>query len=450
MPFDSTSPPLFDHAEHALSIALDLRSSGDWPALEQFCLNALQRFPQDIELRWQLSHCLWLRHDNVAAEAVMREAALHHPGNGLVSGAIAMYLNEQSRFAEAEAMYRVALTESPDEHGFAIDLADLELRRGAWRDGWLRFDRRLNRSQHGEHGVVARMERVGPSWRGQTLDGKRVVVYSELGLGDDIQFVRYFPQFAEGVRRNGGEALLAVRAALHPLIRRFVPDCVALEAHDFGTVDYTVAMMSMPLWIGLLPHQVDGRAYLHAAPERIDIWRSMLASDGSDALRVGLVWAGSPTHRRDAQRSVPIAALAPLWRLPGVTFYPVAPGREGDIAAMRSAGARIAELPEYTEHFHDSAALVSALDVLVSVDSSPLHLGGALGKPVLAMIDRASHWCWGEAETQPWYDSVRLVRQRTPGDWTPVVERVSAALCGRLAQRAATRSQQASALASLG
>lgn len=223
-----------------------------------------------------------------------------------------------------------------------------------------------------------------------------------------------------------------------------------MEAHDFGKVDYTVPMMSMPVWIGLLPHQVDGRAYLHAAPERIDMWRRILAADGSNALRVGLVWAGSPTHRRDAQRSIPVDALAPLWRVPGVAFYPVAPGREGDIAAMRSAGARLSELPEYREHFHDSAALVSALDVLVTIDSSPLHLGGAVGKPVLAMIDRASHWCWGEGETQPWYDSVRLVRQRAPGDWAPVVERVAAALSGRLAGCAATRDQQASALASLG
>ncbi|WP_235012019.1 tetratricopeptide repeat protein [Caballeronia catudaia] len=209
-------------AHHALSIALDIRSSGDWPALEHFCRKALQRFPHDYELRWQLSHCLWLRHDSVSAESVMREAARHHPGNGLVTGAIAMYLNEQSRYSEAEAQYRVALAQSPGEYELAVDLADLELRRGAWRDGWLRFERRLDRSQLGENRVVSRMERIAPRWGGQPLDGKRVMVYSELGLGDDIQFVRYFPQFAEGVRRSGGEAILAVRspiASAHPALR---------------------------------------------------------------------------------------------------------------------------------------------------------------------------------------------------------------------------------------
>ncbi|WP_250532264.1 hypothetical protein [Caballeronia sp. ATUFL_F1_KS39] len=446
---DSFAPPLsLSDAAHALAVALDIRRSGDWLALERFCVEALERFPRDYELRWQLSHCYWLRHDSVSAEAIMREAARHHPDNGHVTGAIAMYLNEQSRYGEAEAMYRLALSQTPDAAWLAVDLADLELRRGAWRSGWMRFDRRT--SQQGDNGVVARMERLAPGWRGQPLDGKRVVVYSELGLGDDIQFVRYFPQFAEGVRRNGGAALLAVRSALYPLVRRFVPDCVQIEAHDFGTVDYTVGMMSLPVWIGLLPHHVDGRAYLHAAPERIDAWRRELASDGTHALRVGLVWAGSPTHRRDAQRSIPVEALAPLWSLPNVTFHPVAPGREDDIAAMRSAGARIAGVPDYREQFHDSAAFVSALDVLVTIDSSPLHLAGALGKPVLVMIDRASHWCWGEDETQPWYDSVRLIRQREPGDWAPVIRRVAAAVSGRLIGRAAPEDQQASAPVSLG
>ncbi|BBU29472.1 hypothetical protein BTHE68_32060 [Burkholderia sp. THE68] len=173
--------------------------------------------------------------------------------------------------------------------------------------------------------------------------------------------MRYFPQFAESVRRNGGEARLAVRADLYPLIRRFAPDCVALEGHDFGTVDYTVGMMSMPRWIGLLPQQVEGCAYPDAAPERVDMWRRKLASDGGNVLRVGFVWAGSPTHRRDSQRSIPIDALAPLWD-----------------------------------------------------------------------------------ETQPWYDSVRLVRQRAPGDWAPVVDRVGAALSGWLVGRAAREDQQAS------
>ncbi|SAK72454.1 TPR domain-containing protein [Caballeronia hypogeia] len=448
MTHDQSDSPLQDDPGHALATALAFRESRDWPALERFCREAVQHFPQDFELRWQLSHCHWVRHDSVSAEAVMREAALHHPTDGRVTGAIAMYLNEQSRYDEAEALYRVALSQTPDANWLSVDLADLELRRGAWRDGWVRFAQRL--SERGENGVVNRMEAIAPRWRGQPLDGKRVVVYSELGLGDDLQFVRFFPRFAEGVRRHRGEALLAVRGPLHPLVERFVPGCVALETQDFGAVDYTVGMMSMPMWIGLLPNEVDGRAYLDAAPELIEAWRRVLAADGANALRVGLVWAGSPTHRRDAQRSIPLDALAPLWQLSGVVFHPVTPGRESDISAMRSAGARIAGLPEFREHFHDSAALVSALDVLVTVDSSPLHLGGALGKPVLAMIDRASHWCWGEGETQPWYDSVQLVRQRVPGDWAPVVGRIAAALNGRLTERAAQAHQHEPAGASRG
>ncbi|KND62007.1 TPR repeat [Candidatus Burkholderia verschuerenii] len=431
----SFHPTAYTSAADALAAALRIRESGDWSALERFCIDALQHFPHDIELSWQLSHCHWLRYDGAASEAVMRACLAHHPESAQVKHAIAFYLLEQARYNEAEAMYRESSALDPEQMGVALDLADLELRRGAWRDGWTRFLRRLDRTRD-TSSVVRVMEALAPRWRGEPLAGKRIVVYSELGLGDDLQFVRLYPRFAAAVKQLGAQPLLAVRAPLQPLIERFVPDCVTVETHDFDAIDFTIGMMSMPYWLGLSPAEIDGRPYLDAEPSLVQTWRDRLADDGRERLRVGIVWAGSPTHRRDSQRSIPVDALAPLWQLSGVTFYPVAPGRDADIARMRAAGADIVDVTQhYREHFHDSAALVTALDALVTIDSSPLHLGGALGRPVLAMIDRASHWCWGTGETQPWYDSVRLVRQQKAGDWTPVVARVAA----DLAQRAAIK-----------
>ncbi len=430
---DSFDFKQYPDANHALKHALEIRDSGDWALLEHFCANALQCFPADVELSWQLSHSHWMRHDCMKAEAVMRDAARLHPDNGLVTGAIAMYLNEEARYEEAEALYRQAIAQSPNAPHLPIDLADLELRRGAWRDGWTRFEHRLTNPHHGDKSVVTRVEREAPRWRGESLAGRRVVVYSEIGHGDDIQFVRLYPRFAELVRAHGGEPMLAVRHVLHSLIERVVPDCVLVAEHAFSGCDYSIPMMSMPFWLGLMPADIEGRAYLHADAERVAAWRCLLEEEGADNLRVGIVWAGSPTHRRDGQRSIPVDALAPLWRLSNVTFYPVAPGRDGDIAKMRAAGACVVEVAQhYRDNFHDSAALLTALDVLVTIDSSPLHLGGALGRPVLAMIDLASHWCWGTGETQPWYDSVQLLRQHVAGDWRPVVERVADELAQRV------------------
>jgi hypothetical protein len=423
-------------AYQALERALHIRASSDWPALERFCIESLQRFPHDIELSWQLSHCHWRRHDVTSALAVMQACAAHHPPHAGALHGVAFCLLESARYAEAEAMYRRALDLAPDNVDIAIDLADLELRRGAWREGWTRFDRRLARERQSSS-VVLFAERHARRWRGEPLEGKRVVVYSELGLGDDLQFVRFYPRFAQAVRSAGGDARLAVRSTLEPLLRHFVPDCVAVEQQCFEGADFSVGMMSVPYWLGLMPDQVNGAPYLHADPHRVRTWRERVSADRTSALRVGLVWAGSPTHRRDSQRSIPVDALAPLWRLPNVAFYPVAPGRDADLETMRAAGASIVEVTQhYREDFHDSAALLTALDVLVTIDSSPLHLGGALGRPVLAMIDHASHWCWGIGETQPWYDSVRLIRQQKAGDWTPVVARVAAELM-RLQQASA-------------
>jgi ADP-heptose:LPS heptosyltransferase len=146
-------------------------------------------------------------------------------------------------------------------------------------------------------------------------------------------------------------------------------------------------------------------------------------------LHIGLVWSGSPTHRRDAKRSIPLSALAPVLALPNIVFHPLTPGRHADVAALSAQGYRICDLTaHYQAGFDDVAAHVSALDAVVTIDSAPLHLGGALGCPVLAMLDHVSHWCWGNEEAQPWYDSVELFRQPQPGVWEPVVERVAARL----------------------
>ena len=159
-----------------------------------------------------------------------------------------------------------------------------------------------------------------------------------------------------------------------------------------------------------------------------NVMLSMLSANGS-ALHVGLAWSGSPLHRRDAKRSIVLAALAPILTIPNVVFYPLTPGRSTDVAALLERGYRVCDLTaHYTDGFDDVAAHVTALDATVTIDSAPLHLGGALGRPVLAMLDHVSHWCWRDAEAQPWYDSVELFRQPKPGEWTPVVERVAARL----------------------
>jgi tetratricopeptide (TPR) repeat protein len=409
-----------------LQLTLAFREIRDWPAVERLCREALTRNPADAEMAWQLSHAQWQCNDAAAAEATMRAVDTLAPGNAQVMAAIGLYLGEQARYAQSEAVLHAALAIDPSAIQAAVDLADLELRRGAWAFAWPRFEARLAREDREQNNVVSVMAGVGPRWRGEPLAGKTLIVHSEQGCGDDIHMVRFVPQLAARVWAQGGRLVLAVRRALQPLFVSFYADCVAIEETSLAFADFVLPMMSMPLVLGLLPEQVRGGAYLQADALPVGKWRERVRASAPTAkLRVGLVWCGSPTHRRDAKRSIPLAALEPLCGLPDLAFHPLTPGRGADVAALIARGHHICDLTEqYDAGFAEVAAHLTALDALVTIDSAPLHLGGALGRPVFALLDHVSHWSWGNAEAQPWYDSVHLFRQREPGAWTEVVERV--------------------------
>jgi tetratricopeptide (TPR) repeat protein len=413
-----------------LQLVLALREMRDWTTVERICRENLARNPADAEMAWQLSHTQWQCNDASAAEATMRTVDAVAPGNADVLAAIGMYLNEQARYEDSEAALRAALAIDPSAVQAALDLADLELRRGDWSNAWPRFEARLAREDRQQNNVVSVMTRLCPRWHGEALSGKTLVVHSEQGSGDDIQMVRFVPHLAARVRDDGGRLVLAVRRALQPLFARFYADCVSIEEGPLGSPDYALPLMSLPLVLGLEPAQVSGVPYLQADSSKVAAWRERINAHAPDAMwHVGLVWSGSPTHRRDAKRSIPLAALAPLLTLPDVVFHPLTPGRHADVTALAAQGFRLCDLTgDYEDGFDDVAAHLTALDALVTIDSAPLHLGGALGHRVLAMLDHVSHWSWSKEETQPWYDSVELFRQPHPAQWAPVVERVAARL----------------------
>ncbi|MFM0127306.1 tetratricopeptide repeat protein [Paraburkholderia sediminicola] len=419
------------HPALPLQLTLAFREIRDWPTVERVCREVLTRHPADAEVAWQLSHAQWQCNDAAAAEATMRAVDAAAPGNAHVLAAIGMYLAEQARFADSEAALHAALTLDPSAPQAAVDLADLKLRRGDWSSAWPHFAARLTRDDREPNNVVTVMERLCPRWQGEPLAGKTLIVHSEQGNGDDIQMVRFVPELAARVRDEGGRLVLAVRRALQPLLARFYADCVSIEDGPLGKPHFGLPMMSVPSVLGLQADQVHGAAYLYADASRVAAWRERVSAWGGEAARlhVGLVWSGSPTHRRDAKRSIPLAALAPVLALPNVVFHPLTPGRDADVAALSAQGRRVCDLTaHYQAGFDDVAAHVSALDALLTIDSAPLHLGGALGRPVLAMLDHVSHWAWGNEETHLWYDSVDLFRQPQPGAWEPVVERVAAQL----------------------
>ncbi|MEN3752071.1 hypothetical protein ABC733_03290 [Mangrovibacter sp. SLW1] len=185
--------------------------------------------------------------------------------------------------------------------------------------------------------------------------------------------------------------------------------------------------MSLPAALGLQLSQLPGRMpYLFANPERVEKWRARLA--GLPRPLVGLVWAGSPTHANDKRRSLILADLAPL-ALEGITFLALQKGPAAEQAVTPPPGMSLLSLSDEIHDFDDTAAILSMVDTLVSVDSSPVHLAGALGCPAWVLLPFLNDWRWlMQREDSPWYPAMRLFRQPAPGQWEIVLRNVAVAL----------------------
>jgi hypothetical protein len=193
-----------------------------------------------------------------------------------------------------------------------------------------------------------------------------------------------------------------------------------------GRCDVHVPLLSLPLIFSTTPLNVPSTVpYVHADPDGAGSWREKMADD-RHSFKVGLAWAGSPTHRRDRVRTVPLSALAPLARVRGASFYSLQKGEAGRQASNPPAGLELLDWTQDLRDFADTAALIANLDLVISVDTSAAHLAGAMGKPVWTMLPFVPDWRWLlDREDSVWYPTMRLFRQPTRGDWASVVSRVA-------------------------
>jgi hypothetical protein len=256
------------------------------------------------------------------------------------------------------------------------------------------------------------------------LQGRTIVVLAEQGIGDVIQFARY----ASILKARGATVVLKAHGGMERFARDFDGVDRVLDAGaSAGSCDYYVHLMSLPHVLGTtlddIPAQVP---YLRVDPPKQAAWRQRIpAEDGP--LRVGLIWAGNAMHRRDRHRSMPLAALRPLFDVPGVRFHSLQKdSRAGDAAARPAA---LVDLAPHLHDFRDTAAAIDRLDLVICVDTAVAHLAGALRKPVWLLLAATSDFRWMQGrDDTPWYPTMRLFRQAVPGDWTHVIERVRAAL----------------------
>jgi tetratricopeptide (TPR) repeat protein len=324
---------------------------------------------------------------------------------------------------EAVAAFEKALELQPRYGAAHWNMAHMLLLRGEFARGWREYEWRWQT----EEIKPARNLSSRPMWDGGPLQGRRILLHAEQGLGDAIHFVRYVPEVA----RRGGRIILAVHGELHRLLQTTWPAGSGTGAAIEQWVapeqippehDVQCALMSLPLAFQTTLETIPSRTpYLAADAEMTKQWRARLS--GEKRLKVGVAWAGRRTYQRDVERSISPEKFAPLAEIPGVAWVSLQKGEAGNPPM---------QLLNWTEELGDmadTAALVENLDLVVSVDTAVGHLAGALGKPVWLLLPLAPDWRWMlERSDSLWYPTMRLFRQKTMGDWTSAIGEVGEAL----------------------
>jgi len=260
-----------------------------------------------------------------------------------------------------------------------------------------------------------------PAWLGdRPIEGKTILLYSDEGLGDTIQYARYVPLLAA----QGARIILQVESAVRPLLVGIPGVSQCLSTTELPEFDFHCALSDLPLAFGTrlatIPAEVP---YLCApAAAQMRVWEDRLGPH--DRLRVGLVWSGNPAHQNDHNRSIALQLLAPMLDC-GAQFVSLQKGVRDRDRPFLAGLSNIVDLTKHLTDFTETAALVSCLDLVISVDTSVAHLVGALGRPIWILLPYTPDFRWLlDRDDSPWYPSARLFRQSKSREWLSVVEHV--------------------------
>ncbi|MEI7796030.1 MAG: tetratricopeptide repeat protein [Methylococcaceae bacterium] len=363
------------------------------------------------------------------AEKSYRQAILIAPNHAKAHSNLGLVLKNKSQFVESEQHFLTALQLDPQFIDAHYNFGLLLMLLGRLKEGWAQYQwfyhpQNTNLSKPNQPNLTA------PQWNGEPLQGKTILIHSEQGFGDLIQLVRY----AEKLKAIGASVWVLVT---NPLVELFKTIPWIDRVLDNGeqhqtTFDFWVFPLALPFWFQTTLETVPlNLPYLFADETKVSWWRDWLNSHiQAGNKRVGLVWAGNPVHSNDANRSIDFAELAAFSNVKNVTFVSLQLGEKAQKELENCPGnVTILDAAPHINDFTDTAALLSALDLLITVDSAPAHLAGALNLPVWMLVTKVPDWRWLlERDDSIWYKSTRLFRQPESGDWASVLHDVKMAL----------------------
>jgi tetratricopeptide (TPR) repeat protein len=439
-----------DHPGALHHLGLIARSTGHPEPEIQLLRRAVELAPRDAGAHQDLGETLANRGNLGESEREYLAAMALDPNSAAILNDLGTLYRKQQRYAEALSLIDRALAiapELPQAHANRGQLladvgrlpeslqafdASLRIRpdhvatilakaRALFLAGDLKpaFELYEHRMRSGDVLYPALNE---PRWDGQDATGKAILVIAEQGVGDTIQFVRYLPQ----LRERCAQVILLCLANTRALFESIPGIRVIGSGEARQPFDYHVSVLGLARIFGTTLQTIPSRVpYLAADPTRVQPWRNRVGD--APGLKVGLVWAGNPTHKGDRHRSIALTQFAILRDVPNVNWFSLQMGPA--TSQLPAAPFPIVDLAPGLNDFADTAAALQALDLLITVDTSCAHLAGALARPVWTMLQFDPDWRWMlDRFDTPWYPTMRLFRQTTPGDWNLVVESIASAL----------------------
>lgn len=432
------APQAGSRAPQEMRRAIDaLLEADDYAGARSLAEQALARGDAPYEAQLLLGRAYQKLHEPERALACFEAALRLRADDAELYDFRGSMVQELGRLPEAFADFERALVLRPDFPLALFHRAMARLLAGDFERGWDDYElRRLSADQ-------AQATAGLPRWDGSAPEKRTLLITREQGLGDEIMFASILPQLLA----QAGRCILECDPRLVALFRRSFPGATIFGTEPGGGLPPSIARSSIDAVIeaGSLPGMYRRRladfprhqGYLRADADAVSRWRARLAALGP-GLKVGLSWTGGVQRTRRALRSLSLEQLLPLLRTRGARFVSLqyTADARSDVEALRARhGIEVTHWPEAIDDYDQTAALVCALDLTVSVCTSLVHLCGALGRPAWVLAPLSPEWRYGASgESMPWYPSVRLFRQTAYAQWTPVIDQVARELAARVAQ----------------
>lgn len=399
--------------------------------------HGLERAPGDPQAHNDLANALVYLQRNDEALALYADLVRRYPASSLPRLGYGNVLQQLGRFDEAVTQYDTVLAREPKNHFARWNRALILLLRKEFAEGWDSYESRLLADSESHLRLFP-----FPRWRREPLRGKTLLVSAEQGVGDEIMFASCFQE----VIAQAGRCVIECRPKLERLFTRSFPGATVVAAEErtvpgwldgLGAVDYQVAAGSLPRLFRRAEDQFPARPFLRADPRKIERWRGELDRLGS-GVKVGISWRGGSTRTRTVARSIPLRDWSSILAVPECRFVSL---QYGDVAEeLREAdqlnGVPVIHWPEAIDDYDETAALVGAVDLVITVCTALVHLSGALGQRVWVLVPSLPEWRYGlDGAQMPWYGSVELIRQRAGEGWQPVLAGLRTRLEAQLSTR---------------